>query len=254
MKPHFKQIVVVILSIFLLSCSTDTPDSGNTAVTPPVTTPPVTTPTTPISKSINYLALGDSYTIGQSVCETCRFPEQLKSSLKAIYPETSFSLNIIATTGWTTTNLLSAINTQNPASNNDLVTLLIGVNNQYQHMDFSVYEKEFPQLLTKAIALAKGNSKNVIVLSIPDYAYTSFGANYSESNRMKVSNEINQYNSFAETYCLSKNVKFVSITDITRQGLNSPSLVASDGLHPSEKAYKMFVERMLPKVQVVLQD
>ncbi|MET0944202.1 MAG: SGNH/GDSL hydrolase family protein [Flavobacterium sp.] len=254
MKSHFKQIVIVILSIFLLSCSAEDSGSGN-AVTPPQVKPPTTqVPTTPISNSINYLALGDSYTIGQSVCETCRYPEQLKSSLKAIYPETNFSLKVIATTGWTTSNLISAINTQNPESNYDLVTLLIGVNNQYQHMDFSVYEKEFPQLLNKAISLAKGDKNNVIVLSIPDYAYTPFAANYTFENRMKISNEIDQYNAFAERYCISKGVTFISITDITRTGLSNSSLVASDGLHPSETAYKMFVDRILPQVKIALQN
>ncbi|WP_431243740.1 SGNH/GDSL hydrolase family protein [Flavobacterium sp. P21] len=253
MKLHFKQIVIVIFSIFV-SCGADQSDSENNTV-PPTTTPPTTEiPTTPISSSIKYLALGDSYTIGQSVCETCRYPEQLKAKLQTIYPETAFSLKIIAQTGWSTSDLISAINTQNPDSNYDMVTLLIGVNNQYQHQDFSVYEKEFPQLLNKAIALAKGDNKNVIVLSIPDYAYTPFTKNYTSENRMKISTELDHYNSFAENYCITKNVSFVSITDITRQGLNNPSLVASDGLHPSETAYRMFVERMLPKVKMVLQD
>lgn len=251
MKPHFKQIVTVILSIFLLSCSSEeTPSETPVNPIPPTTQ----VPTTPIPASINYLALGDSYTIGQSVCETCRYPEQLKSNLKAIYPQTSFSLKVIATTGWTTSNLISAINTQNPDSNYDLVTLLIGVNNQYQHLNFSVYENEFPQLLNKAIALAKGDKKNVIVLSIPDYAYTPFAANYTDSNRTKISTEIDQYNAFAEKICISKNVTFISITDITRQGLSNSTLVASDGLHPSESAYKMFVDRILPQVKMILQD
>ena len=255
MKPHFKQIVIVILSIFLLSCSSDD-SASKTPVTPilPVTPPATQVPTTPINNSIKYLALGDSYTIGQSVCETCRFPEQLKSNLKAIYPQTDFSLKIIATTGWTTSNLMSAINTQNPDSNYDLVTLLIGVNNQFQRMDFSIYQKEFPELLTKAISLAKGDKKNVIVLSIPDYAYTPFAANYSEANRTKISNEIDQYNTFAENTCINKGVTFISITDITRQGLSNSSLVASDGLHPSELAYKMFIGRIFPQVKMILQD
>ncbi|KIO53928.1 SGNH/GDSL hydrolase family protein [Flavobacterium hibernum] len=255
MKPHFKQIVIVILSIFLLSCSSDD-SASKTPVTPilPVTPPATQVPTTPINNSIKYLALGDSYTIGQSVCETCRFPEQLKSNLKAIYPQTDFSLKIIATTGWTTSNLISAINTQNPDSNYDLVTLLIGVNNQFQRMDFSVYQKEFPELLTKAISLAKGDKKNVIVLSIPDYAYTPFAANYSEANRMKISNELDQYNTFAENTCINKGVVFISITDITRQGLSNSNLVASDGLHPSELAYKMFIGRIFPQVKMILQD
>lgn len=252
MKPHFKQIVIVFLSIFLLSCSADETDS-KTSIKAPVVIPPTTSvPTTPISASINYLALGDSYTIGQSVCETCRFPEQLKSSLKSIYPQSNFLLKIIATTGWTTTNLISAINTQNPDSSYDLVTLLIGVNNQYQGRDFSIYEKEFPQLVTKSIALAKGDKKNVIVLSIPDYAYTPFGK--MSMNQEKISTEINQYNTFAENYCMMNGITFVLITDITRQGLNNPGLVASDGLHPSETAYKMFVEKILPQVKMTLQD
>jgi acyl-CoA thioesterase-1 len=253
MKPHFKQIVIVILSIFLLSCSSEE-TSSEMATTPPVIPPTTQVPTIPILGAINYLALGDSYTIGQSVCETCRFPEQLKTSLSKIYPQTSFSLKVIATTGWTTANLISAINTQNPEPNYDLVTLLIGVNNQYQHIAFSVYEKEFPVLIKKAIALAKGDKKNVIVLSIPDYAYTPFASGFGESGRTKITAEINQYNTFAENYCMLNSITFVSITDITRQGLNNASLIAADGLHPSELAYKMFVEKMLPKVKIVLQD
>jgi acyl-CoA thioesterase-1 len=253
MKPHFKQIVTVLFSIFLLSCSAEETNS-ETAINPPVVIPPPTTqvPTMPISTSVNYLALGDSYTIGQSVCETCRFPEQLKSSLKSLYPQSNFSLKVIATTGWTTTNLISAINTQNPDSNYDLVTLLIGVNNQYQGKDFSIYEKEFPQLVSKAIMLAKGDKKNVIVVSIPDYAYTPFGK--MSMNQEKITAEINKYNTFAENYCMMNAVTFVSITDITRQGLNNPGLVATDGLHPSEQAYKMFVEKMLPEVKMALQN
>jgi acyl-CoA thioesterase-1 len=254
MKPKTTQIVIVLISIFLSNCSAEemTTEAG---VLPKPSIPPTTTiPTTPISNSINYLALGDSYTIGQSVCETCRYPEQLKTNLKTIYPKTDFSLKVIATTGWTTTNLISAIKNQNLDSNYDLITLLIGVNNQYQHMDFAVYEKEFPELLNKAIALAKGNNKNVIVLSIPDYAYTPYAKNFDEMGRTKISTEIDQYNAFAERFCMTKNVQFVSITDITRQGLNKSNLVASDGLHPSETAYKLFVERMLPTVKIALQD
>jgi lysophospholipase L1-like esterase len=254
MKLHFKQIVIVLLSAFLLSCSTEETSSDMPLTPAPVIPSTTQVPTTPISTSQNYLALGDSYTIGQSVCETCRFPEQLKTNLKSIYPDSNFSLKIIATTGWTTSNLLQAINTQNPDSNYDLVTLLIGVNNQYQHIDFSVYEKEFPALVKKAIMLAKGDKKNVIVISIPDYAYTPFASGLGESGRAKISSEINQYNTFAENYCMMNAITFVSITDITRQGLNNTSLVASDGLHPSETAYKMFVERMLPKVKIALQD
>lgn len=251
MKSHFKQIVTIVLSIFLLSCSTD--DSSSEV--PPSGIPPTTeVPTKPLPAFINYLALGDSYTIGQSVCETCRYPEQLKASLKAIYPQTNFSLKVIAQTGWTTSDLISAINSVNPDSNYDLVSLLIGVNNQYQGRDFSIYEKEFPELVNKAITLAKGDKKNVIVLSIPDYAYTPFGTIQMQGQGARISNEINQYNILAENYCTINGIVFISITDITRNGLIKPSLVANDGLHPSAEAYTLFTERILPKVKAALQD
>ena len=256
MKPKAKQIVTILISIFLFSCSSEEMASEVSVIptpTPPVIPLPATIPP-PTPNSINYLALGDSYTIGQSVCETCRYPEQLKSSLKNAIPGTDFSLKVIARTGWTTSSLIAAIKNENLAPNYDLVTLLIGVNNEYRHMDFSLYEKEFPELLNKAIALAKGDYKNVIVLSIPDYAYTSFGKSFGETGRAKISTEIDQYNMFAENYCRTKSVTFITITDITRQGLDNPSLVASDGLHPSESAYKLFVERMLPTAKVALQD
>jgi lysophospholipase L1-like esterase len=251
--------MVAILSIFLLmSCSTENPTTepivSNTIVKPVENIDPTNDPTAPIPKTIKYLALGDSYTIGQSVCEICRFPEQLKTSLKELYPETNFSLKIIATTGWTTSNLISSVNAQNLESNYDLVTLLIGVNNQFQHLNFSLYEKEFPELLDKAILLAKNNTKNVIVLSIPDYAYTPFAASYSAEGRTKISIEIDKYNNFAADYCKTKGVDFISITSITRMGLQNQSLVASDGLHPSESAYKQFVSTILPKVKVALEN
>ena len=180
----------------------------------------------------------------ESVCDTCRFPEQLKDSLALKLEGSTFDLDIIARTGWTTTNLINAINNENPTNDYDLVTLLIGVNNQYQQKSFSLYTIEFPQLLAKAIELAKGDKANVIVISIPDYAYTPFGQ--STSDPAKISNELNTYNDFAENYSNQKEVSFVYITDITRQGLINPELVASDGLHPSKLAYSKFVELLRP--------
>lgn len=199
-------------------------------------------------KTIKYLALGDSYTIGQSVCETCRFPIQLQNELKNyLTSKDVFVTNVIAQTGWTTTNLKSAIASQNPTNDYDLVTLLIGANNQYQNRPFSLYEQEFPELVNIAIDKAKGIKANVIVVSIPDYAYTPFG-----NGNTTISTQIDAYNAFAENYCIQNNITFVNITDITRQGLSQPNLVASDGLHPSEIAYSKFVERIFPKAKVVL--
>lgn len=187
------------------------------------------------------LSLGDSYTIGQSVCETCRFPEQLKDSLINNIENSSIELQIVAQTGWTTTNLINAINSNNPSNDFDLVTLLIGVNNQYQGKPFSIYEQEFPELVNTAIDKAGGDLENIIVISIPDYAFTPFGGGSTS-----ISNEIDAYNNFAEYYCIQNNIDYVYITDITREGLANPDLVASDNLHPSEIAYSKFVERILP--------
>ena len=196
--------------------------------------------------TLKYLALGDSYTIGQSVCETCRFPTQLKDSIQKILPtNTVIQSRVIALTGWTTSDLKSTLIQQNPTNDYDLVTLLIGVNNQYQNRPFSLYEEEFPDLLNRAITIAKGDKNNVIVVSIPDYAYTPFGQGFS--NPQNISTQIDMYNSFAENYCLQNNITFVNITDITREGLDNTSLVAGDGLHPSKIAYSRFVERILPK-------
>ena len=196
-------------------------------------------------KLFKILALGDSYTIGQSVCESCRFPAQLVDSLKTYYePEDEFTLQIIATTGWTTSNLIQAINTENPTNDFDLVTLLIGVNNQYQNKPFSLYESEFPSLVQMALSRVNNRLNKLIVLSIPDYAYTPFGQAFS--NPSSISTALENYNNFAQNYCEANGIHFVNITDITQEGLNSPNLVASDNLHPSTLAYSRFVERLLP--------
>ncbi|MBX9806477.1 MAG: SGNH/GDSL hydrolase family protein [Flavobacteriaceae bacterium] len=247
MKKIFLKIVAFLLVYIFYNCSDVNPLSANTPITSPTTIAETNLP-----RKFNYLALGDSYTIGQSVCETCRFPEQLRKKLGDLNPKDTYTSKIIATTGWTTTNLISAINSENPASNYDLVTLLIGVNNQYQAKPFSIYEKEFPELIFKAIALAKGDRSNVIVVSIPDYAFTPFGK--QSSNPSKISSEIDNYNAFAQKYCLEQNIKFVSITDITKQGFVNPLLVAQDGLHPSELAYSLFVERILPKASFIINN
>jgi len=244
-SSHFFSTIIMSIALFL-SCSSDDISSNiissnNNSSNENSTGNNTQEDIFNLEGTFNVLSLGDSYTIGQSVCETCRFPEQLKTNLETKFPLSTFGLQIIAQTGWTTTNLIGAINNANPQNNFDIVTLLIGVNNQYQNKAFSIYEEEFPQLVNTAITKAKGDSNKVIVVSIPDYAYTPFG-----NGNQSISLEIDEYNSFAENYCIQNNISYVNITDITRQGLDNPNLVASDNLHPSELAYSMFVDRILP--------
>ena len=228
-------IYIIILSVYSCDIFRDAEDMG---IFPP----------------INYkiLSLGDSYTIGQSVCDECNFPVQLKDSLQTFLYNDTINVEIIAVTGWTTTALINSVNPvlendspDNIFKDNDLVTLLIGVNNQFQNRPFELYETEFPELVNKAISLTKSQSSNdLIVISIPDYAYTPFGQ--SGPNPSNTSQEIDMYNNFAENFCLENNINFINITDITRLGLINSDLVASDNLHPSELAYKKFVERIFP--------
>lgn len=250
MKKNIFKIAAFIFLLAFYNCSDGDAFTATTPVTPINALPPIVE--TNLPKQLKYLALGDSYTIGQSVCETCRFPEQLRKKLGDLDTKNTYTSKIIATTGWTTTNLISAINAQSLTPNYDLVTLLIGVNNQYQEKPISIYEKEFPELIVKAIALAKGDRSNVIVVSIPDYAFTPFGKQAADPS--KISLEIDNYNAFAQKYCSEQKIEFVSITDITRQGFANPLLVAQDGLHPSELAYSLFVERIFPKASLAIHN
>lgn len=194
---------------------------------------------TPTQKdSLTYLALGDSYTIGQGVLEVERYPNQLAAVLskKGILVKKP---KIIARTGWRTDNLTNAIVNEKLDSNWSMVTLLIGVNNQYQNRPVSDYEVEFEQLLIRAIALAKGRKDKVFVISIPDYAFTPFGKNSS-----KISTEIDLFNEKNKKITEKYGVNYYDITPISRRGLAEPDLIASDGLHPSSKMYAEWVDLM----------
>lgn len=194
------------------------------------------------SNSLSYLALGDSYTIGESVREPERLPVQLAKALTQKGVAVSPPL-IIATTGWRTDNLKEAILKADPKNNYDLVSLLIGVNNQYQGKPAAQYAIEFEELLKMSIQFAKGKASNVFVVSIPDYGYTPFGLSKKES----ISKEIDEFNAINQRIARQYKVAWYNITDISRKGLEDPSLVAEDGLHPSGKMYTLWVDRMLEK-------
>jgi lysophospholipase L1-like esterase len=193
------------------------------------------------AEPVRFLALGDSYTIGQSVLPALRWPRQLLDSL-VLRGFTEETLKIIATTGWRTDNLLSAIAQEPTTQPYTLVSLLIGVNNQYQNRPISQYYAEFPQLLDSAIHLAGGNPDRVFVLSIPDYAFTPFGQN---ANPSQITSGINQYNEINRSITAQKGIAYFDITGISRQGVAEPSFVASDGLHPSGLQYTRWVSKIL---------
>ena len=194
-----------------------------------------------ISNPVSFLALGDSYTIGQGVAEEERWPEQLAERLRGEGMEAE--VEIIATTGWTTRDLINGMDANPPEQTfYNLVSLLIGVNNQFQRRTQEEYRAEFEQLLIRAINLARGETSNVLVLSIPDYAFTPFGQGFSN-----VSDEIDQFNAINKSITASYQVSYIDITDISRRGLDEPELVANDGLHPSGLMYTEWVQRIMER-------
>jgi lysophospholipase L1-like esterase len=198
---------------------------------------------------IRYLALGDSYTIGQGVSESDRWPVQLSQGIEQ---ESSLvvEVDIIAQSGWTTSDLLSAIASY-PIDSGDynLVSLLIGVNNQYLNRPFSLYEAEFDSLLQTAMEIA-GDSGNIFVVSIPDYGVTPFGSDERES----IAREIDQYNRYAKSRCNEAEITFIDVTSISRELGDSSGALVSDGLHPSGYQYSLWTDRILPKVMGLINE
>ncbi|MGB0431052.1 MAG: SGNH/GDSL hydrolase family protein [Bacteroidia bacterium] len=190
---------------------------------------------------ISYLALGDSYTIGQGVDAYNRWPNLLIDTLKK--SDYQFEKDqIIAQTGWTTYNLLQAMSNQD-LSDYNLVSLLIGVNNQYRGQDFDVFKSEFDSLLNWSITIANSKSR-VFVVSIPDYGVTPFG----QSNAEKIAKELDNYNGYMYNKCVEKGVPFVDITTISRIMGNGEGALAKDNLHPSGKQYQQWVNKIAPVV------
>jgi len=190
---------------------------------------------------IKFLALGDSYTIGESVAEKDRWPEQLAEALRLKGKKVG-KPKIIGVTGWRTDQLKKSIEDSHLKNHYGMVSLLIGVNNQYQKKSVDSYRPEFEELLKMAITLAGGKKENVFVVSIPDYGYTPFG----KPNQAEISNAIDEYNSANKLITEKIGVKYINITDLTRKGLDNAEYVASDGLHPSGKMYALWVEKIIP--------
>jgi lysophospholipase L1-like esterase len=194
-------------------------------------------------RTIRYLALGDSYTIGEGVEEEERFPEQLAMDLS--HKDFTVQTEIIAHTGWTTDELWQGIESSGPISSYDLITLLIGVNNQYRGRNLSEYQLEFGRLLEKAIALAGGDPSKVIVLSIPDWGVTPFAYGAAVSTA-QIATQIDEFNAVNQMLAEEKGTSYINVTDISRQAAGDRSLIAKDGLHPSALMYGKWTELLLP--------
>lgn len=181
----------------------------------------------------SYLALGDSYTIGESVMETERFPVQTVQMLrsKGIAVDDP---KIIATTGWTTDELEKGIVEARITGTFDLVTLLIGVNNQYRGCSLDEYREQFSLLLQQAIDFAGHRAARVVVLSIPDWGVTPFAA---DRDQAAIAREIDAFNAANKAIAAASGAHWLDITPYTREAAQDPTLVAADGLHPSGKDY-----------------
>ncbi len=241
---HMK-IVITILTTFLLAQAGCNKKGVTVAPFVPADTialPPLPADTT----TKTFLALGDSYTIGQSVPDSQRFPVQTalllrRDSVKCFPPE------IIAQTGWTTGNLLQRLNNNPPArSVYDIVTLLIGVNNQYQGRSQQEYRAEFTNLLLRAIQYADNKKKRVTVLSIPDWGVTPFAAG---RDRLLIARQIDSFNLINREISFQYGVNYVDITASTRMAAQDGTLLAYDGLHPSGKEYNKWALMLVPVIK-----
>ena len=200
---------------------------------------------TPISEqqTLKYLALGDSYTIGESVPEEKRWPNQLVAKLSDGDAVSFEPVQFIATTGWTTDELQAGIKKVQPSENGyDVVSLLIGVNNQYRGYPIAQFEKEFEELLRQAISYSK-NKENVFVVSIPDYGVTPFA---KDREPEKIDSELQQYNALSKQIAERHGIAFFDIYDISKKATDDLSYVADDQLHPSGKMYGEWAERVYP--------
>jgi lysophospholipase L1-like esterase len=190
-----------------------------------------------------YLALGDSYTIGEGVAESDRWPEQWAKRMNEQGHSIEQPVRIIAQTGWTTDELLQAIDSAGETGTYQYVSLLIGVNNQYRGRSIAEFEAEFTQLAETAIYFAGNKPQQVFVLSIPDWGQTPFGQ-ASGRNTGQISQEIDSFNLVAEMLCQQLKISYWNITTITREHSKNTLMHAEDGLHPSPLMYEIWINTL----------
>ena len=197
-----------------------------------------------------FLALGDSYTIGESVDAADRWPVQLARMVREKGADVA-DPQIIATTGWTTDELSAGMDAAAPKAPYRLVTVLIGVNNQFRGRDIVEFRTQFRAQCKRAVTLAGEKPSRVIVVSIPDYGVTPFAAS---SDRGKISRQIDAFNAGCHEEVTALGIAFVDITGISKKAADDRSLIADDGLHPSGKMYRQWAEKILPEAQRALKE
>ncbi len=195
-----------------------------------------------------YLALGDSYTIGEGVDPAGRWPMQLAAALRDIGVAVD-DPRIIATTGWTTDELEAGIDAAAPQGTFAFVSLLIGVNDQYRGRSVDAYRPRFTALLQRALAFAGDRAARVLVLSIPDWGVTPYAV-ASGRDRVQIGQELDAYNAAAAAICAEHDVAFVDITDLSRQWGGETVMLADDGLHPSAAMYALWHQRAFEVTRV----
>ena len=194
-----------------------------------------------------FLALGDSYTIGQSVDVSDRWPVQFLEKLKN-YTNSIDTLQIIAQTGWRVDELIDEMNKSNLSAPYGLVSLLIGVNNQFQGQDANGFRPEFIGILEKSIELVDNRKERLFIVSIPDWGSSPYGAPY---DRGKISKEIDDFNSVIKEESEKRGVRFFDVTTISRRALTNTDLIADDGLHPSGEMYKLWVDKIIEVISQI---
>ena len=239
-----------ILQIILIAVTALSGCTKKAAVPAPIVKTDTAVTTKPMTTPVTYLALGDSYTIGQSVPQIQSFPYQLVNLLN-YYQLNVQKPDIIAVTGWTTDELINAISRSDFKDNKyDFVTLLIGVNDQHEYQSKDNYRTKFAQVLHTAINFAKGDASRVFVLSIPDYGVTPYG-NGRESI---IGPDIDAFNAINRDETAKAHVlNYIDITAISRLAATNPLLIADDGLHPSAQMYQMWVQALEPSVKARLE-
>lgn len=192
-----------------------------------------------------YLALGDSYTIGEQVPVAENYPNQVVQMLRK-KGVLFYAPEIIAKTGWSTDELQSAINEHQFLEKYDFVSLLIGVNNQYRGRPVNEFEDQFETLLKKAIQYAGNDRSRVVIISIPDWGVTPFAEaclpDGHGRDREQITAEIDAYNNVCKSIAGKYSIQYIYITDWTRDAASDRSLLTADGLHPSGKEYKRWAE------------